>query len=91
MYLSTYIPICLYIQIHMCILRHVWLYAYILTHICMHLYMYVCMCHGHYYPLHRGSSCTGPTAVDREQNTITDVAIVFILDQGVILNSSQSG
>ena len=25
-----------------------------------------------YYPLHRGSSGTGPTAVDREQNTITD-------------------
>ena len=26
-----------------------------------------------YYPLHRGSSGTGPMAVDREQNTITDI------------------
>ena len=37
------------------------------------------------------SSCTGPMMVDREQNTMTDVAMVFILDQGMILNSSQSG
>ena len=44
-----------------------------------------------YYPLHRGSSCTGPMAVDREQNTMTDVVMVFILDQGMILNSSQNG
>ena len=26
-----------------------------------------------YYPLHRGSSGTGPTAVDREQKTLADV------------------
>ena len=26
-----------------------------------------------YYPLHRGSLGTGPMAVDREQNTITDI------------------
>ena len=26
-----------------------------------------------YYSLHRGSSGTGPIAMDREQNTITDV------------------
>ena len=26
-----------------------------------------------YYPLHRGSSGTGPMTVDREQNTITDI------------------
>ena len=26
-----------------------------------------------YYSLHRGSSCTGSTAVYREQNTITDI------------------
>ena len=26
-----------------------------------------------YYPLHRGSSGTGPMVVDREQNTITDI------------------
>ena len=30
-------------------------------------------------------------AVDREQYTITDVVMIFILDQGMILNSSQSG
>ena len=47
------------------------------------------ICRGCYYPLHRGSSGTGPTAMDRRQNTITDVMMVFILDQGMILNSSQ--
>ena len=26
-----------------------------------------------YYPLHRGSLGTGPTVVDREQNTLTDI------------------
>ena len=26
-----------------------------------------------YYPLHRGSLGTGPMAMDREQNTITDI------------------
>ena len=53
-------------------------------------FRYICVL-GVNTPLHRGSSCTGPMAVDREQKTITDVAMVFILDQGMILNSSQRG
>ena len=45
--------------------------------------------YGCYYPLCRGSLCNGPMVVDREQNTITDDVMVFILDQSMILNSSQ--
>ena len=37
-----------------------------------------CRC---YYPWQKGSSCTGPTAVDRIQNTINGVVKIFILDQ----------
>ena len=65
-----------------------WWIAFSLKFIDICIYDYCCRC---YYSLDRGSSCTGPTAVDREQNTITDVAMIFILDQGMIPNSSQSG
>ena len=61
------------------------------TTICLIIMQIWYSCFRCYYPLHRGSSCTGPTVVDKEQNTITDVVMVFILDQGMILNSSQSG
>ena len=41
-----------------------------------------------YYPLHRGSSGTGPMAVDREQNTVIDDKDGIYSGGGMALTSS---